>query len=141
MDFPVLGGPLGTGGSLFLHEYGWTDNGVPRAPNGEVYVESGSIALGEGDKRFHVKQLVFDAASPATGSPADNGSLGYRFFVREQPYDNDGEFDTGLYTALHEGLLDVRFSGRVVRMRMEALTDGPFAVGRPRLEIRPGGRR
>ena len=141
MDFPVLGGPLGTGGSLFLHEYGWTDNGVPRAPNGEVYVESGSIALGEGDKRFHVKQLVFDAASPATGSPADNGSLGYRFFVREQPYDNDGEFDTGLYTVLHEGLLDVRFSGRTVRMRMEALTDGPFAVGRPRLEIRPGGRR
>jgi hypothetical protein len=67
--------------------------------------------------------------------------LGYRFFVREQPYDEAGEYDTGLYTVVHGGLMDMRFSGRSTRMRMEATYDGPFAVGRPRLEIRPGGRR
>ena len=139
MDYPVLGGPLGTGGSLFLHEYGWLDNGAPRAAAGEVYAESGSIVLGEGDKRFHVKQLVFDAAT--TGGSSSAPPIGYQFFVREQPYDDAGEHATGLYTVIHGGLMDMRFSGRSVRMRMEALVDDTFAVGRPRLEIRPGGRR
>lgn len=144
MDYPVLGGPLGTGGSLFLHEYGWTDNGAPRAPAGLIYAETGSIALGEGDKRFHVKQLVFDGVCECGGTDATQGAmemiLGYRFFVREQPYDMN-EWDTGLYTSIHDGLMDIRFSGRSVRMRTEALEDRPWAVGRPRLEVRPGGRR
>jgi hypothetical protein len=134
MDFPLLAGPLGSGGSLFLHEFGWDSNGVPRAPNGEVYAETGAIGLGEGDKRLHVTQLVMDADAP-------DGTIGYRFFPREQPNDAAGEYDTGLYSAVHDGLMDVRFSGRSVRMRMEALKDGPFAIGRPRLEMKVGGRR
>jgi hypothetical protein len=135
MDYPVQGGPLGDGGSLYLHEFGWTDNGVPRAATGSIYAESGNIVIGEGDKRVHVKQLVMDVTTSA-----DN-QIGYRFFPREQPNDADSEFDTGLYTAIHNGLMDVRFSGRSTRMRMEATADGPFAVGRPRLEMRAGGRR
>jgi len=132
MDYPVIGGPAAGGACLYLHEWGWTDNGVPRAPHGTVYAESGAIVAGEGDQRFHVKQLVMDAAS-------GDDAIGYRFFTREQP--NGPERDTGLYTQTHNGLMDMRFSGRSVRMRMEALTDSPFAVGKPRLEIRKGGRR
>ena len=134
MDFPVLAGPLGDGGSLFLHEWGFLENGVPRAPTGEIYAESGNIFFSEGETRFHAKQLVFDA------DPSE-APLGYRFFPREEPGDAASEYDTGLYTVVSHGLLDVRFSGRSVRMRMEALTDGPFAVGRPRLIVRQGGRR
>jgi len=134
MDYPVLGGPLGAGGGLYLHEYGWTENGIPRAPLGLIYAESGDIVAGEGDKRFHVKQLVFDADGPPD-------VLGYRFFPREQPHDVESEYDTGLYTVIHGGLMDMRFSGRSVRMRMEATADGPWAVGRPRLEMKGGGRR
>ena len=134
MDYPILAGPVTGGGCLYLHEYGWSENGTPRAPAFEVYAETGNIVLGEGDRRFHVKQLVMDAA-------ADPNTLGYRFYVREQPYDAASEFDTGLYIVTHGGLLDTRFSGRSVRMRLEALVDGPFAIGRPRLEMRPGGRR
>ena len=56
MDFPVLAGPTNDGGSaLYLHEYGFTEDGVPRAPFGQVYAESGNIVLGEGDQRFHVE--------------------------------------------------------------------------------------
>ena len=134
MDYPTLGGPAGDGGSLFLHEYGWTDDGLPRAPLGLVYAESGNITLGEGDKRYHTKQLVFDA------DPSE-APIGYRFFVREQPSDAASEFDTGLYTVIHGGLMDMRWSGRSARMRVEALSDAPFAIGRPRLEMRAGGRR
>lgn len=134
MDNPILGGPLGTGGSLFIHEFGTLDNGLPRASNGEIYAESGTISLGEGDLRVHVKQLVFDAA------PEEN-AIGFRFYVKEQPGDYANEIDTGLYTVIHNGLMDVRFSGRSIRMRMEATADQPFALGRTRLEVRKGGRR
>lgn len=141
MDYPILGGPLGSAHSLYLHEYGMTDNGTPRAANGMIYLESGNITLGEGDKRYHVKQVILDSWS---NGPLGRGSepvFGYRFFVREQPHDVEGEWNTGVYTVGHDGLLDVRFSGRSVRMRLEARTDEAFAVGKPRLEIRPGGRR
>ena len=135
MDFPVLGGFVeGAGGALFLHEYGWTENGIPRAPLGLIYAESGNIVAGEGDKRLHVTQLVFDAAGPPD-------VLGYRFFPREQPHDVESEYDTGLYTEIHGGLMDARFSGRSIRMRMEATADGPWAVGRPRLKAKGGGSR
>jgi hypothetical protein len=135
MDYPVLGGYLADQtGSLFLHEFGWTNNGQMRAVSHGIYAESGNIVAGEGDKRFHVKQVVFDSAPP-------QGVLGYSFYVREEPGDEAGEFEAGLYTDTHGGLMDVRFSGRSVRMRMVALQDGPFSVGRPRLEVRQGGRR
>jgi hypothetical protein len=135
MDNPVLGGYLGDHtGSLFLHEFGWTNNGQARAVSRGIYAESGAIALGEGDKRFHVKQVVFDSAPP-------QGVLGYSFYAREEPGDDVGEFESDFYTDVHAGLMDVRFSGRSVRMRMVALQDVPWSVGRPRLDIRPGGRR
>ena len=151
MDYPILAGPVpGTApliGCLFLHEYGWTDDGVMRADTGSVYCESGAIRLGEGDKRFHVKQLIFDASCYCGGSgtanlQSDNLMVGYRFFLREQPFDDANEIDTGLYTQVHGGLMDMRWSARTARMRLEAINiDGPFAVGRPRLEVRQGGRR
>lgn len=135
MDNPILGGYLADHtGSIFLHEWGWLDNGRPRAGAGAIYAESGAIYFGEGDKRFHCKQLVMDVAAPT-------GALSYTFFVREEPGDSANEFEAGPYTEVHDGLLDTRFSGRSVRMRLQALEDGPFAVGRPRLDIRQGGRR
>jgi hypothetical protein len=134
-DNPVLGGPLGSGGSLFLHEYGWSDNGAPRASTGSIYAESGAITLGEGDQRMAVTQMVLDYTSPTADM------LGYSFQVSEQPMDTTNAYDTGLYTVSHDGLMDVRFSGRTCQMRVEALADGDFAIGRPRLLTKPAGRR
>lgn len=143
MDFPVLGGvdPVAGTGGLYLHEYGWLDNGNPRASNGLIYAETGAITLGEGDKRYDVTQVVLDAVPEGIAPTTDDPVFGFRFFAREQPHDIAGEYDTGLYTVGHDGLMDVRFSGRSVRMRVEALNDGPLALGKPRLEMRPGGRR
>ena len=138
MDLPIMGGVSGDGGGLFLHEYGTLSDGVSRAASGAIYAETGAIELGEGDNRFDVTQIVFDAASTPAGP--NDGGIGFRFFVREQPYDQN-EHDTGLYTAIHNGLVDCRFSGRTARMRIEALNDQPWALGKPRLVVRKGGRR
>jgi hypothetical protein len=133
MDFAVLAGPAGAGGALYLHDYGWLEDGQPRAANGDIYAETGAIVMGEGDQRYHVTQVVPDAALGAAGM------LGFRFFASEEPMGPEQE--TGLYTVWHEGLLDVRLSGRSVRMRIEATADGPFALGRTRLLLKSGGRR
>jgi hypothetical protein len=136
LDFPVLGGASTSGGALYQHESGYTDDGAPRASAGEVFLETGALNGGEGNNRFHVKQVVFDA----TANPTLPAPFGFRFFAREEPWDSV-ETDTGLYTEVHNGLMDTRFSGRSVRMRLEAILDGPFTVGRPRLQMRQGGSR
>ena len=135
MDNPILGGYLvDQTGSLFIHEFGLSNNGQPRAVSGGIYAESGAIYFSEGETRFHCKQVVSDAA-PQTGA------IAFTFFAREEPGDDAGEFEAGPYVDVHNGLVDVRFSGRSVRMRIEAVADVPFSVGRPRLVIRQGGRR
>jgi hypothetical protein len=136
MDSPILGGPYGTGGGLYLHDFGMTDNGAPRAATGAIYAETGAITLGDGDQRYNIVQVVMDGAGTDPANPA----FGFRFFVREQA--SGAERDTGLYTVAHDdGLFDVRFSGRSVRMRIEALRDVAFAVGKTRLVMTKAGMR
>jgi hypothetical protein len=134
LDHPIIAGPNGTQASLYFHEYGWSDNGAPRAATGSIYVETGAIVLSEGQTRFHCKQVIFDAAV----SDPNNLPFGFQFAVREQAT-SPVEQVTGLYTVSHDGLVDIRFSGRSVRMRIEATQDVPFALGRTRLDIRKGG--
>ena len=136
LDYPVLGGVGPAGGVLYQHEAGYLDNGAPRASAGEVYVESGSLDPGESNNRFHVKQVIFDSTTDPNLAPP----FGFRFFSREEPW-STVELDTGLYTEIHDGLVDTRFSGRSVRMRLEATADVPFTVGRTRLLMTQGGSR
>ena len=111
---PMLGGPdaSSTGGCLYLHEYGMTDNGVRRGGTGHDLSRERRHQLGEGDKRYHVRQMALDAAVAA--SREIEKVLGWRFFTHEQTHDTM-EYDTGTYTVTHDGLMDVRFSGRIVR--------------------------
>ena len=99
-----------------------------------MFLEGSTFALGQGDQRYHVKQIIADI---------DGGDdvVAFRFFVREEPYDDAGEWVTGLYEVNHGGLYDVRFSGRHARMRIEAMKDKDWTVGKTRLDVRPGGRR
>ena len=129
MARPILGG---LDGKIYIHEYGWTDNGATR--DGLIYVETGDISLTDGaDNRVHVTQIVQDFTGPAD-------RVGYRFFTWEET--NGPEFDTGVFPVTNDtGLTDARFSCRGFRMRIEALSDGPFAIGRTRLLTRQGGKR
>jgi hypothetical protein len=127
---PILGGP---DNNLYIHEYGWLDNGVSRV--GEVYLETGDFDLaqfgGDADRRMHIRQIIQDFTGNAD-------VVGYRFFHWEEP---DGpEWDTGSIPITNDsGRTDARFSCRGFRMRIEALADEPFALGRARLILRPGG--
>ena len=105
------------------------------APAGEVYAESGAIVIGEGDRRYHCRQVIPDAAVSV------DQMLGFRFFTREEPM--GVEHQTGAFQHVWHMMacFDVRFSARTCRMRIEALADGPFALGRSRLDLKAGGSR
>jgi hypothetical protein len=125
---PILGA---ADGRIYLHEYGWTANGETRL--GTVYAETGDYLLGEGDARYHTTQIEQDFIGPAD-------RIGYRFALWEEP--NGPQWDTGTIPITNDtGLTDARFSCRGMRMRIEQLTDGPWALGKTRLVQRKGGAR
>jgi hypothetical protein len=129
---PIMGFAESDGtGSVRMHEFGWTDDGVSRV--GEIYAETASIDVGEGDKRFHCTQIEQDFEG-------DPQALAYLFFLRERAA--SGETTAGPYPIIRtDGLVDARFSARRMRMRIQAVEDGPWAIGKTRLDIKPGGSR
>lgn len=128
---PICGMPMGDGGMLRMHEFGWTDNGVSRA--GIIYAETGNLDLGNGDQRFNVTQIEHDFAGSTQ-------QLAFRFFCRERA--GGEERQAGPYPILRtDGLVDARFSARRARLRIEAVADGPWALGVTRLNVVGGGKR
>lgn len=129
MQRPVL---TTTDGKVMLHEFGWTDDGRPRFS--QIFAETGTYALGDGeDQRMAVLQIIQDFTGPAD-------RLGYRFSFWEEP--NGPEYDSGTIPITNDsGRTDMGdgFSCRGMRVRIEALSDGPFAVGKTRLRARACG--
>lgn len=128
---PIL---AGEDAKLYLHEYGWTDDGQTRL--GKVYLETGDLTMeqwgGDAGRRFHIRQIAADYAGPAD-------AMAFRVFSWEEP---DGQvLDSGtLLPDPSDGVTDAEVSGRGMRVRIEGLADKPFALGLTRLLTRPGGR-
>ena len=130
IDRPIFGA---SDGRLYAHEQGWLDNEASRI--GQVYAETGTMTLGEGDRIGHVMGVVPDLRS-------DLGAAAFRFFASYEA--NGPETEHGPFDGVTRGdglITGPRFSARNVRMRVEAMRDAPIRVGRTRLEIVPGGRR
>lgn len=123
----------GTDGHLYQHEQGWTDSGATRV--GQVYAETGALALGEGDRFMEVTQLIPD------GCPNVPSCTRAYFKLRRTPLDE--VFRTaGPYTFDDEtGYSHARFAGRQVEMRIEGTADEAFNFGEMRAEVVPGSGR
>jgi hypothetical protein len=120
-------------GNLYQHEQGWTDSGVTRV--GQVYAETGALALGEGDRFMEVTQLIPD------GCPNVPSCTRAYFKLRRTPMDEIYR-TAGPYTFdAADGYTPARFTGRQVEMRIEGTTDDPFNFGEMRAEAVPGSGR
>jgi hypothetical protein len=127
--FPIGAAP---DGYLYQHEQGFTDNGATRV--GQVFAKSAPIELGNGDQVLSVVQLIPD------GCPNVPTCTQVRFDVQSTPQGPVTE--KGPYTfSRDDGYADARFTGRQVRMTVEATQDANFRFGTLRLEGRAGGRR
>jgi hypothetical protein len=93
------------------------------------FAESGPISLGNGDNVMKVNELIPDEDT--------QGGVQVKFKTRFYPNDTEreyGPFQTSNPTSM-------RFTGRQVRLRVEATGNEDFRVGVMRINAVPGGRR
>ena len=110
-------------GTAYDHEIGFGHDGSP------VFAESGPMQLGNGDQVYMSTSLIPDERT--------QGDLTATFKTKFHP--NATEADHGPYSMANP--VSVRFTGRQVRMRVDAARDTDWRLGVPRLEVRPGGLR
>lgn len=118
-------------GYLYQHETGWMASGVPRGA--AIFCETGDIQLGEGDRAVFVGSMIPDLRNPAL----------VQFQIRGgwEPLDQLDYFGT-FQLERSDGLIDLPcIETRAIRLRVEGLTDGPWALGRIRLDVRQGAGR
>lgn len=123
-DFPFA---CDNAGILYEHEKGWTADGVARG--GSVFLESGPVEVGDGDRVLSVTQILPDEVTP--------GAFRIRLaakFTPEGPAFNYGPYALQSYT-------DVRVTGREIAIKIEGVTDMDSRIGIFRADVRPGGRR
>lgn len=124
-DIGVFDNPIAIDASGFVydHEIGWLyDSAVP-------FAETGPIELGNGDQVMVVRSMVPDERT--------QGDVSAKFKLRFYP--NATETTFGPYAM--SAPTDLRFTGRQVRMRVEAVRNADWRVGTMRLEAVAGGGR
>lgn len=126
-SYPIAGDK---NGYLYDHERGWLDGNNTRV--GQVFAESAVLEAGNDGRN-----LVITQAIPATGRGYD--SMKVNFYARQTAEGSERTF--GPYSTRSDGYMDVRVNGRDVRVRIENAKDGDWALGRMRLEVRPGADR
>jgi hypothetical protein len=110
-------------GEAYNHEFGLSHDG------NEVFAETGPISLGAGDNVFTALHLYPDEAN--------QGDVRARFKTKFYP--NDAAYNYGPYAMTNP--TSVRFTGRQVSMRVEAVRNASFRLGAMRLDVMPGGKR
>jgi hypothetical protein len=125
--YPYMGA---ANGDMYQHEIGYTDSGTSRV--GQVYIETGALGLGNGDKTVEVRQVL-----PGTGTGYSN--LNVTFYSHMTPEGLERTF--GPYAPRSNGYTDVRVSGREARVRFAASQDANFGIGKVRLDVSEGSGR
>lgn len=97
-----------------------------------VYAETAALALGSGDRAMEI-----GSGLPANGHGYD--SMQFRFLTNRTP--EGAELEFGPYYVRPDGYLDLRVSGRDVRVRIEATHNASWSIGELRLDIVPGAGR
>ena len=125
IDRGVMTNPIAVGndGNLYDHETGASYSGVT------PFAESGPFEIGEGERVVKVRTLIPDEKT--------QGDVRVSFKLRDWP--NALESTVGPFTMSNP--VDVRFSARQVRMRVEGVNTVPWRFGTPRFDVVQGGRR
>jgi hypothetical protein len=130
-DQGVFDEPLWTdaSGIIYNHEL----HGVPHGTS-TAYVESAPISLGNGDTVMKVNQLI--------GDEETLGDVKVQFMTRFHPNDTQRVYPSATtYYSLTNMPTSVRFTGRQVRIRIEADSSADWRVGTMRINAESGGRR
>lgn len=97
------------------------------------FAESGPITLGNGDAVMKVNQLIGDELTA--------GEVQVKFKTRFHPNDTERTYPSSGAYDLTNIPTSVRFTGRQVRLRVEATGNEDWRVGTMRINAETGGRR
>ena len=127
VDQGVFSEPLWVTASGVIYE-----QELPNTSHGSStpFAETGPISVGTGESIMKVNQVITDEKT--------QGDVNLTFKTRFHP--NDVERSYGPYT-LDGHPTSVRFSGRQIRMRVEATNNNDFRVGTMRINAEAGGKR
>lgn len=120
--YPVM---ADTSGFVYQHDLGWLDNGSPRTTR--IFAQGGPLDINDGNDFIYSTQMIPDVESEIANA------VQFSFTSRETP--NGPETNWGPWGLEASGYVDARFSGRQVQMKVEALVDGDWSLGRPRFEV------
>ena len=121
---------MSTGGVLYRHEFGFTDDGASRV--GQVFAISGPIELGQGDRLAVVDRIIADDYE---NLPSVKATIG----TKNTP---EGSYADTEYTINEsDGYIDVRLTARQLRVKLEATRDDGFKFGTLRMNLKQGSRR
>ena len=138
-QFPIAA----EGGYLYNHEKGTDDDGSAMT----CFIESGNMDIGEGDQFVLTRRILPDLKF--AGSTASNPTVDFTIKTRNYPGANTAQTDTGAVTRSATtpveqwtNEIDVRLRGRSFVFRVDSNTVGVrWELGKPRIDIRPDGRR
>lgn len=119
-DKPLM---MGSDGYIYEHEVGFDYSG------GTLYAESGPVMIGSGDNIMSINQLIPDELN--------QGDVQATF--KTKLYPNGTESTHGPYSLGNP--TSVRFTGRQVRVRVEAVNNNNWRVGTFRVNAIQGGKR
>ena len=132
-----------SGGYLYNHEKGTDDDGSAMT----CFIESGNIDIGEGDQFVLTRRILPDLKF--AGSTASNPTVDFTVKTRNYPGANTAQTGTGTITRTATNPveqwtneIDLRLRGRSFAFRVDSNTTGvKWELGKPRIDIRPDGRR
>lgn len=117
-------------GTIYEHENGWTDAGIPIL--GNRWLETGALGIGSGGQVVDVNQALL-----ATNDRKQSVKL--QFYGRYAPDGTERVF--GPYTPRLDGYTDTRVNCREARIRYIGNVDELFEVGNLRLDVSVGSGR
>ena len=132
-----------SGGYLYNHEKGTDDDGSAMT----CFIESGNMDIGEGDQFVLTRRILPDLKF--AGSTASNPTVDFTVKTRNYPGANTAQTGTGTITRTATNPveqwtneIDLRLRGRSFVFRVDSNTVGVrWELGKPRIDIRPDGRR
>lgn len=127
-SFPIM---AGADKHIYQHEMGWQYDAFECANN--IYIVSATLNLPDAEQNWSVQQLL-----PSNGGQYDLTK--YTLFTRMTPNGTERQF--GPYLSRTDGYVDVRATGRDMRLRICANGAGDWSIGRIRMKVgAAGGRR
>lgn len=115
---------MGTsGGDIYEHENGFTDNGAARYPS--IFMDTGDLPVSDGTI------IDINGIQAATGKGFH--SLSVTAFAQYTPEGPETTF--GPYTPRSDGYTDTRISARNVRLRFQPVADVDWGIGLVKMDI------